>query len=101
LTGNISLYAPSITINSANSTFTPYYHGLTAYQTGTNDMQINSSGLTIGTVFAPNAAIHLTGGSGGTITGCFEGLNVSVSGSNWTFVGNGPSYQSSGEALIQ
>jgi Flp pilus assembly protein TadG len=100
LSGTVSLIAPKISLSGSFDTLTPYYHGLSMYQTGTNDMQLNGSSETFGTVFAPNATIKLTGSSG-TITGFFEGLNISISGSSWTLAGNGPALAGSGEALIQ
>jgi len=51
-------------------------------------MSIPGSDLQGGTIFAPNATVALSG-SGVTMTGFVEALDISLTGSNWVIQGGG------------
>lgn len=91
ITGHATMVATAMQLNGSGIQLAPYpgYKNLTAYETGTQDLHISGSGyLTGGSIFAPNAAITLTGS--GTGVGLIEGLDVTLHGSGYQITGNGP-----------
>ena len=85
LTGNITVIAQRIVLNGSSETFTPHQQDLLFHQTGTTQLTLNGSNQNFaGAIFAPTATIVLNGSSTQHITGLIEGLNVTLSGSNFS-----------------
>ncbi len=105
LAGNgVTFIAGDFQMNSNNVTFTPAsgMDNLLFYDQGTNTLNINgNSFLNLGTVFDPNGTINLNGNSG-TLSGFFEGKDVTITGNSTNFVGTGPPVGGgSGATLVQ
>jgi Flp pilus assembly protein TadG len=90
LSGNVTLITPKITFSGSGVAFTPYWGNLIVYASGTgNCVSLPGSDLKTGDVFAPNCEIDIPG-SGATLNGFIEGLDIKIDGSNNTFTGTGP-----------
>ena len=90
LTGSATIIAPAINVTASGSSLTPYWQGLTLWQTGNSAMSVTLGSLNGGAIFAPTAELNLAL-SNVTVTGFLEVYTLSVSTlSNLTLIGDGP-----------
>jgi hypothetical protein len=93
--------APQVSITGSSETFQPYYQDLLIDAYGSNISLSGSKQSFTGTVFVPNSTLTMTGSSDGLYNMFLEGLNVSISGSDWLLTGTGPSMGSAGSQLVE
>jgi hypothetical protein len=103
ISGSTILIGTTLRLSGSNMSLAPYpgYQNLSLYQTGSQLLKISGSNYTGGTIFAPNADLHLTGS--GSALGMLEAQNVQLNGSGFSFTGNGPPVVGvfTGSALMQ
>jgi Flp pilus assembly protein TadG len=102
VTGNVTLIAPKIQLSGSSIHLWPYSSDLLMDHYGNTDFNIAGSTQNFtGTVFVPNARLGISGSSGSLFNVFLEGDHFSISGSNWSLTGTGPSMGYSGSQLIE
>ena len=91
LSGNVTFIGNSVSITGSSENFTPYpgTNNLFIWQTGSGGLSLTGSGFAYGgTVFAPTAAVSITGSN--IVSAFVEANTVSITGSGFTIHGTGP-----------
>jgi hypothetical protein len=102
VTGNVTLIAPKIQLSGSSIHLWPYYSDLLMDHYGNTDFNIAGSTQNFtGTIFVPNARLGISGSSGSLFNVFLEGDHFSISGSNWSLTGTGPSMGYSGSQLTE
>jgi hypothetical protein len=94
--------ASTVSISGSSENFQPYYSDLLIDSYGSTNLSLSGSGQKFtGTVFVPNKTLTMSGSNNGLYNMFLEGLNVSISGSDWLLTGTGPTTGFSGTQLVE